>query len=418
MKLLKNSYFCLIAIIGFALILRIAAISFLDIEPRSDARSYMEMATTMLSSGHMNDGMGNVAYYSSGYPLFLIPFFALFGASAETAQAVNLVLGIATVYLVYLCATAILPNGRWALIPTLIWATYPPALLYTEYILKENLVIPLLLLQTYLLIKYTESQHKNLVGLAIGFIFGFGLLVAPAILFTGACVAIVVTGIFGGGWPPTKFNWRPAFICFFGCALALTPWLSYTTTKLGKPVLATNGGFNLYLGNNPNATGYFVSIMDTPAASRWHSALKNDGEIAATSMLKDMALKHIWENPGKTISLSLKKVVYFWMPPIHEGEHDNQSQLETMMRLVWLIYYGLVIGFAMVPLYRFRELGRGEVIIFSTVILYCAIHAAAYVIYRYRLPVMPLMSVLAAVGMHYVYLWSTSARSRLLLRRS
>ena len=75
----KTEHFGLLFVISLALVLRFAAVSFLDIEPTSDAASYMEMATTMLNSGHMDDGLGNVAYFSAGYPLFLVPFLRFLG---------------------------------------------------------------------------------------------------------------------------------------------------------------------------------------------------------------------------------------------------------------------------------------------------------------------------------------------------
>lgn len=73
----------------------------------------------------------------------------------------------------------------------------------------------------------------------------------------------------------------------------------------------------------------------------------------------------------------------------------------------------LVPFFALIPLVGLRGANRGPLLLlYGTVILYCGIHAAAYVIYRYRLPAMPLMTVLAGAGIHYVYLWCSTARSR------
>ena len=413
MKILQNDRLCLLATIGLALALRIAAVGFLHIEPESDAYAYMQMATSMLNSGHMDDGQGNVAFYSAGYPLFLVPFFALFQASPETAQAVNIVLGAVAVFLVYLCAAATLPDRRWAVVPALLWATYPPALLYTEYVLKENVLIPLFLLQTYLLLRYADSGRKNLTALGLGFIFGCELLVGAVVTLTSALIALAVTGVMGRRWSLSGLTLRPAFLCALGCAVAITPWLTYTNAKLGKPVLNTNGGFNLYLGNNPNATGYFVGIQETPIAPQWHAIKKEKGEIGAAAVLEELAIGHILDNPGKTFVLSLKKLAYFWWPPVHEGKYGNQSSLETLMRLAWLFYYTLIVAFALIPLAALRgRNSRPLALLYGTVLLYCAIHAAAYVIYRYRLPAMPLMTILAAAGIHYVYLWCVTARSR------
>jgi hypothetical protein len=44
------------------------------------------------------------------------------------------------------------------------------------------------------------------------------------------------------------------------------------------------------------------------------------------------------------------------------------------------------------------------------VALYCLIHGAFLIIFRYRLPIMPLMCILAALGLQLAYGWSRSRR--------
>jgi len=260
-------------------LIKLSVVIVLNIEPASDSASYMMMAKTMMSTGHMDDGMGNVAYFSAGYPLFLIPFFTIFGDTAEVAQFVNVMLGIVSIWLIYLCALQVLPNWKWAVAPALIWATYPPALIYTEYVAKENLMIPLLLLQTLLLLRYPYSQGKSAISFALGVIFGMGLVVGPAIILTGLLIGFVllITSSDKKNYRLLELNWAHTSACAFGCALILSPWLFYTDSKLGKPVLTTNGGFNLYLGNNANSTVTFVGIQDTPMRDEWHALHKGKG---------------------------------------------------------------------------------------------------------------------------------------------
>jgi hypothetical protein len=370
------------------------------------------MATSMLHTGQMDDGQGNVAFYNPGYPLFLIPFFAIFGNTAEVAQFVNAALGIISILLIYLCSKEVLPSWKWAVVPALLWATYPPAILYTEYVAKENLLVPLLLLQILMLLRFPYSLHPNGLAIALGIVFGIELLVGPAVILTGTLVGLVVVGLNFGKSSLRDLHWLPFLACVFGCMITLTPWLSYTTLKLGKPILNTNGSFNLYLGNNPNSTVHFIDIEDTPIGPVWHSLRKEKGEVESMSILKHKALEYIHENPLKTIQLSLRKIVYFWTPPIHEGKYGNQSKLEKVMRLVWLFYYSGIVIFALIPFLFFRELNRSHFILYGTVFLYCAIHGIAFVIFRFRLTIMPIMCILAACSLYFAYTWWNSERQK------
>jgi len=409
--LLNQKVLWVFAVASLALILRLSAVAFLNIEPTSDAAAYMKMAISMLETGHMDDGFGNVAYYSAGYPIFLIPFFAVFGSSPETAQIANVILGVAGVLLVYFCAKQVLPNWKWALIPALIWATYPPAILYTEYIAKENLMTPLLMAQTLILLKFPNSSRQILLSAIFGAIFGIGLLVGAAIILTGALFGFVLLSFPLRNFGLRDISWRPVLVCALGCLLVLTPWLSYTTAKLGHPILNTNGGFNLYLGNNPSAQVHFVGIQDTPMGSKWHALREEQGEVKAMAFLKEMALDYIFENPGKTAWLALRKIAYFWTPPIHEGEGGSQSRSEELVRLAWAASYIVIMVFSILPLLFVKALTRRHAILYGTAVLYCVIHGAAYVIFRYRLPIMPIMSILAVSGLHFAYLWWGARKS-------
>ncbi len=393
----KIALTALTALILIAVALRVAAALYLNYEPDGDFKAYWAMTVSMLSTGHMNDGMGNVAYYSSGYPIFLLPFFAVFGTAPMVGYMVNAALGGVSIWLTYLVGRYLLRDWRWALLAAAVWAFYPVSILYPAYLAKENLMIPLLVWQLLLIFQYPTSKRPLVSALVLGLVFGFELLVGAAVLATGLLIGLAVVGY--RIWPPKEIlrYTRPILTLIVGCLLMVGPWLAYTAHELGKPVLATNAGFNLYLGNNPNATGYYVGIEDTPIASEWHQMKDAMGEIKVMNHLGDLAMDYIKAHPAHTVELSMKKFVYFWWPPVQEGKGPG-SLVETLMRIVWLAFYVVIVPLALVPLFRPRSLTREGLLCFGTVLLYCAPYVVTYVIYRYRLPAMPVMSVLAVYG--------------------
>ncbi|MBN7818452.1 glycosyltransferase family 39 protein [Bowmanella yangjiangensis] len=380
-----------VAVVVTSIVLKALAVSFLSITPVSDAIAYWNMATSLMETGVMDDGHGNLAFYSAGYPLFLIPFISLFGKTYEVAQFVNVFLGAVSTILLYFCAKTFLKSHFWALISCLAWIFYPPNILYTEYLAKENLMTPLLLGQTLLLLNYQGEKIKTFL---LGLIFALGVLVGSAILFT---IIPIIFFLINFNKEKSRIslssisNVLVFFIVFF---ITLFPWLIYTKSHLGEPVLTTNGGFNLYLGNNKNSTAYYMSIMDTPIADEWYELKREKGELKAFNHLKQLALTHIFENPVSTIKLSIEKVIVFWTPPYHEGKGEKSSG-ESLIRLVWLVIYSTIISLALGSLFFIRKFNRKHYLILSTILLYCLIHGAIYVIYRYRLPIIPLVIILS-----------------------
>jgi hypothetical protein len=90
-------------------------------------------------------------------------------------------------------------------------------------------------------------------------------------------------------------------------AMVLTPWGLRNSALFGKPVLiATNGGYNLLGGNNPNAADMWNSYPDTllKTAGRedWH-------EVQRDSFWSKAALATIAADPGALLIRGLKRVI-------------------------------------------------------------------------------------------------------------
>lgn len=388
------------AVIFLSLLVKVLAINILNVELSSDAKAYWDMANSMLENGVMDDGQGNLAFYSSGYPLFLIPFIWLFGSSVKVALYLNVVLGLVSTSLVYLCAKVLLKDWKWALCAAVVWVCYPPNAIYSAYLAKENLMIPLLLLQIYLLLTFNNSSVKAVL---IGMVFGIELLVGAAVILTIVPICYVLINI---DLKKITTLVRSAKIIggfVLGCAIFLTPWLTYTNAHLGSPTLNTNGGFNLYLGNNENAKVHFVSIMDTPMAADWHELRATAGEVDSFNQLKVIAIDYILSHPLETVVLSVRKVIYFWTPPYHSSKSGEQSNAETLTRIIWLLFYVVIMLFFLTSFLFIKSMSKQHLTLLLTIFLYCAIHGVAYVIFRYRLPVMPLVILMAASGAQFVY---------------
>lgn len=391
----------LLLTILFGLFSKAIIVYFLKVEPYSDYTAYMNMAESMLATGNMNDGFGNIAFYSAGYPLFLVPFFYILGATPETAQFANVILGGLSVFLVFLCAEKIGLRWRLSILAAFIWAIYPPSLLYTEYVAKENLMTVLLLLQVFLVLRHSSTKSKKTNAILLGIIFGLGMLTGPAIILTGLISAISITFIWKSKHnDSSKINIIPLTTFVLAFLVTISPWLYYTNTKLGTPILNLNGGFNLYLGNNPNSEIFFKGISSTPIKENWHHLKETQGEVKAFSHLKELAIEYIKDNPFKTASLAIQKIVVFWLPPFHTGESGKQSLSESLVRFAWLISYCLILCLAGIPLLNYKKLDQETKIIYLILLAYCLVHGLAYIIFRYRLPIIPLLIIVAVQGIN------------------
>lgn len=374
-----------------ALGVRVATVLILDIQPVSDYAGYHSMALNWLAGKGLSDG-GNLAFLSAGYPIFVLaPIFSIFGDSLLAAQLMNAALGTLSTLLVYLITREAGAGKVGRLIAVFLFSLYLPSWIYAEYLAKENLMTPLMLGIAFLSIK---SLHKPSVSIAI--LIG-GLLGVVAI--TGnAGLAIVPIVVVAFVRSPLPLRGALACLALVGLSatLVMSPWLVRNYYVIGSPVLNSNGGFNLYIGNNPSANGYFISIADTPRGSTWHQ-LRAQGELEASNTLKVEALDWIKQHQAQFVLLALRKSWIFWLPPVHEGQ-GPQSKIETLTRLAWLVQYLLVCGLAVSSIF-IKHLRTSETsLVWLAIIGYTAVHMIFYVIFRYREPIMPLVIVLAGMS--------------------
>lgn len=381
----------MILILAAGVVLRLAA---MVVQPLNlfgnDAASYVAMAQSAFAPNGMRDIFGNCAFYSPGYPFALAPFVIAFGA--PVLLAVNLGLALLSIALAGALGRRIGGAGV-GLASAAATAVLAPAALVSAQAARENLSIPLLLGFALAGVALLETRRPRAWAAVAGLAYGAGVLAGASVILTGAALPLAL-------WWRGEVRRAGPLIALFalGTAAVLGPWLWHTQDQLGRAVLTTNAPFNLYIGNNPAANGRFVSMRDTPMARDWRPLRARAGELAATDTLGRLARAHIATHPGETAALALRKLALFWLPDLPEPQ-DGNGALVTLLRWGAAAEHLLLLGLAALALARWRRLPRGARLIAVIVALFWVVHAAAYVMPRYRLPVMPLVGVLAALAL-------------------
>lgn len=386
----------LVLIVLGGLALRFAAILLFPHAPESDELAYQAMAINMVQGQGAIDNLGNRAMYNVGYPAFILaPVFYLFGENLFAVRLAHMLCGGITIVLCYLVAKQAGAGKSGRLLAAGAWSLYLPSSVYGVYLAKENLMIPLMMGLVWCMLRLLAAPALRL-ALACGALFGLLALIGNAALALGGA-ALFAFAAMPAAWP-RKCTYL--LLMALAAALIATPWMARNMAVLGAPVLNTNGGFNLYLGNNPKATGWFVSISETPRALTWE-ALRKEGEVFASETLKNDAVQWIKDHPDRFAMLALKKMVYFWVPPVHEGK-GNVSAMEKLVRAVWAIQFIALVLAAVAGLLMRSLHTRQTLILWLAVAGYTAVHMLFYVIFRYREPIMPIVAVMAALAMDAV----------------
>jgi hypothetical protein len=227
-------------------------------------------------------------------------------------------------------------------------------------------------------------------------LWGASLLTGGSTLLAcaGAGVALLMLARSAASFTPAL----KGGLCFvLGAALVLAPWLYATDRMVGRPVLTTNAAFNLYLGNNPAATGKFVSIADTPLGKDWEATRIHLGEVGNADRLRAEALRWVQENPARAAGLAALKLVYFWQPNVPDAQDYAASRAIASIRLLEVVQYGLILLLGLLAFRSSRISPDGKWIFAAMIGGFWLIHAAAYVITRYRDPAIPLLIVMGAI---------------------
>jgi hypothetical protein len=379
----------LTSIVIFGVALRVAAIVALDDPFSGDGADYFAMGVGVVAGTGVADTNGLRAFFNAGYPLFVVAPALWIGAGIAGVQALNVGLGVVTILLCRSLALGLQTGTAGGLLAAALFAAYLPASVYAEYIAKENLMTPLLVAAA---VETVAIRRRGALGIAtrLGAIYGGIALVGNAALAVLPVTLAVVAGLTSS----LTHRVRSAGVILAIAFAVTTPWLVRNAVLLGRPVLNTNGGFNLYIGNNPAATGGHVPIQFTPAGREW-SALLRRGEVAASDELGRQAVAWIAHNPFDALWLAVRKVAGFWSLPVHDGL-AAPTPGESLARAIWALQYGSLVLAAVACMAWVPTRTAEAQLVAAMIVAFTALHAAFYVMPRYREPVMPLVCVLAA----------------------
>jgi len=376
---------------------------FIPAENNLDPSFYHAWAQQIVSGHFLPDGL------FPGMPLFaywLALVYKIWGVHVFIAKSANIVLGSCTAVCVYAIGRAVF-DKKVAIFVGILYVVCPIFIVY-ELFLVGTALETFLLSVSFLLSIIAFKEQKNKLFLLTGLCMGFSSLARMSIVVY--LVFYVITIVLSN----KRQNGIKALILIVGFVLAILPVLIHNYSATHKLTLSTaHSGINFYIGNNPEARGTFRAPDEIVAnsndifkgarviASRNSSAVLSDLEVS--QYWSHHAKKFIFENPLTWLRLLARKLLLFInvrdIPDIVSYEF-LKMQL-PILRMPWLslsIVIPLsILGFVVC----FFEKLPGTLLC-----VYISSYAVSVALYfvntRYKVPVYPVVLILAGAGGMYV----------------
>ena len=369
--------------------------------PQMDALYHHQWAL-QLAAG---DWIGSEVFFRAPlYPYFLGLLYSL-GLDTTTVRLVQFGIASLTVLLVQRFVYPRWGRGA-ALVSGALTALYGPLVYFEGELLLVVLEAMLFLVVVWTLQRAWEVPERGTRWLAAGCSLGAAALVRPIVLplFPVAAAALLFR-LRGGGW-------RPAIAYGVGTVLVLSPVLMRNALVGGDVVpVASQGGWNFYLGNHEGADGR--AALKSGFSATWAGGLedaRSEAERAAGRPLKPSQVSRYWygralewagTNPGRFVAHQIRKFGYFWdgfeLP--NNQNYYYFSGLARLFQVPLLLGFGVIGPAALAGLvfaWGGRRLTFPVAAVPATLI---AVIVAFFVCGRFRAPLAPLLSIWAGVGL-------------------
>jgi 4-amino-4-deoxy-L-arabinose transferase-like glycosyltransferase len=378
--------------------------------PVMDSLYHHEWALDLVAGGTPGT---DVFFRGPMYPYFLALLYKLSGSSIAVAVLMNHLISSLTAGLVYLTARELFSRSV-ALVAGLTVALYWVLVYMEGDLLVETLFIFFNALSLLLLTMGIRRRHLVLLA-AGGLALGLATITRPSVLVFFPAVPLAIWL----AWkkkPGGRRGWiAQSAVVAIACAIPILPVMirNYKVAQAIVPVGAS-GGVNFYIGNNPVSDGS-TAIVPGTRADWWGGyedaigiAEKDLGRKLKLAEVSDYYFKRGFEfisnRPSDATAHMLKKFQMFW----GAGERANDKYIYFFWHLAKMKYVPLPGFWLVAPLAILGAVllwrRRDELVMFYLFVgLYSIGVIAFFVNARFRLPIVPVLCMLAAYG--GVYLW-------------
>ena len=345
----------------------------------SDAKNYDVMVKQFLTKGFLGYKSSTPsAYLVPGYPLFLSLIYSTFGytpASPFTiVRLIQAFLSTVSIYLIFLISGKI-GNNRIGIIAAFFAALYLPFIQSISYILTETLYTFFFL--TYILIQVNAIKKLTpSLNIAAGITFAAAVLIRPSVfpLFALPYIYKYIT-------IKDKKVFKAFGFFSIGLIISLLPWWIRNYIILGKFILLSTGNGNpVFAGAFPYLNYSNLSQVYVLPPKQLAAGLR----LIVNGFLTQPLLYLKWFTVGK--------LSFIFSKPWYTGQ--------ALASLLYLHHVIVVLGFTGA---FFAFISKKFRLISLFVVLLSLMQLMFIPEPRYAYPIMPLLMILAAYVLDYLF---------------
>jgi 4-amino-4-deoxy-L-arabinose transferase-like glycosyltransferase len=400
----------LVVLLAVALLWRLVYFLEMEASPYAgnltlDSEVYHQVAVEV-ANGRLSSG--STFFQAPLYPWILGLVYWLFGASQTIAKLLQILLSVASCWLIYRIAERVFDRVV-AQVALGIGAVYGMYIYFASELLVVTMIVFLDLLGLELLLRACTRRRLALWG-AAGVVFGLSAIARPTILpfVAAACVWTA-----GTGWRSGEMRRSLIAVVVFaaGVALPIAPVTLHNYLADGDLVLiAANGGFNFYIGNNPQSDGITAAAPgirpDRGGADFDQARLARDGLGRVDATPREMsdywyqqAWSHIRSWPGKAFRHTFYKA--FVLLNAHEVSNNRVVEFVTRHSSVFswaTLRFWVVLPLALAGLAVGGGRRRAKSLLLVFMVVYAATVVPFFINARFRMPTVAVLIIFAAAA--------------------
>ena len=415
----RNKEFILNLIIGFLFFVKIFIgwlLSYSFFERGNSYTNLNAIAGNIINYGEFSIVQGVYSIdYEPLYPILLAFSYTIFGENWSGVTIIQAGLYALSSWLIYKIGS-IIWDSRAGVFAAILHSFYPFLFFHSLSIIDTTLFIflTLALVHSVLLVRPKVCSARLLDYFFIGFFLALLFLCrGTAIVFVPGLILILVLWL-----------WRDKnFFRISGCCLSLivfavivSPWLVRNYQLTDELFISAHGSFGLWQGNNENSLELLKNNISLDRVyqknppqlyQRFPLAPRDPGQaLLVESLYKAKAVEFILANPYQFIELSAWKFIKLWSP-FYNPIGRSYSYGSVMLRQIFnVISYTPILILSIIGAMQLliKKDKRDYLIFFLSLILFFTIaHMIVMGYTRLRLPIDPILMVLAGVAMSKIF---------------